>query len=147
MHRFSSCSNGCIFIACHAIKAYRYFLLGWLIATQSSCLSARQATIDEWPVGWLVGKLEEETRRCLHLPVGLRTSDLAKAGRRGESCRGSCLGYRESAAGRLEIGVVDDVEGIHTKLESQAFMNLEVLGDRGIEIHFTGCPVGVSRFS
>jgi hypothetical protein len=74
-------------------------------------------------------ELEEEARRHLHLAIRLRARDLAEAGRGSEGCRGSNLSYREGPAGRLEVGMVDDIESIDTQLEVQGFPYFEVLRD------------------
>src|SRR6202034_1808002 len=87
---------------------------------------------------------EEKTRRRLHLPVRLRTGNLAEAGRGGKRRSRSRSRGGEGTARRLEVGVVDDVERIDTKLESKAFVDLEVLGHRGIEIQFSGRPVRIA---
>src|ERR1700730_2847392 len=75
-------------------------------------------------------RLEEEARRQLHLAIRLRASDLAEAGRGGEGCQRRHFGIRGNRKGtawRLEVCVVNDVEGIDAELEVQRFMYLEVL--------------------
>ena len=77
--------------------------------------------------------------------IRLCPGDFAEA---GGGCKGGCsnLTHRERSAGSGEVGVVDDVEAVYPELESQAFIDLEVLGYRGVEVSFAGCPVGVSTY-
>ena len=78
------------------------------------------------------GGLEEEARRGLHLAIRLCIRNLAEPGGCSEGRCGWYFGIRsycERTAWRLEVRVIDDIEGVDTELELQPSIDLEVLGD------------------
>ena len=81
----------------------------------------------------------------MHLPVWVSSRYLAEARGGGEgSCR-SILANSERGAGKAEVGVIDDVECIYSKLETKTIVQVKVFGSRCVEANLPWSTIGVTR--